>query len=205
METFTPDQEVDKNSERALSQEQKEELMATLKNRFHANMNRHKGIEWLEVEARLNEASPEKLWSLNEMERTGGEPDVVGFVEETGEYEFWDFSKDSPEGRRNVCYDREGQEEAERRGESLAGNVVDITAAMSLGGILNEDQTRNKLQKLGEFDRNTYSWIDTPAHKRKQGVALFAGRGGRDNVVYVDEHNPSWITNRGAFRGWLRV
>ncbi len=189
--------------ERTLSPEQTEKLLSTLKARFEVNMKRHKGIEWSKVEARLNEASPEKLWSLNEMERTGGEPDVAGYVEETGEYEFWDFSKESPKGRRNVCYDREGQEAAERRGKSPAGNAIDMAAAMGLGGLLDRDQYENKLQELGEFDRNSWSWIKTPDDKRKQGVALNAVRHGA--VVHVYEGVPDDRNVDRAFRGWLRV
>ena len=199
-------------SERTLSPEQKEQLLSTLKARFKENMDphksilrakHHKGIGWAKVEDRLNKASPEKLWSLNEMERTGGEPDVVGYIEKTGEFEFYDCSKESPEGRRNICYDREGQEKVERNGCKPAGNAEDMAEAMGLGGILNRDQYKNKLQKFGKFDRETWSWIDTPEEKRKQGVALFAGM--NYDVVYVDELIPHHFSGVRAFRGWLMV
>jgi len=188
---------------RELVPEQKEQLLCTLKARFEKNIKRHKGMQWAKLEARLNEASPEKLWSLNEMERTGGEPDVVGFDKTTGEYEFYDCPKESPKGRRNICYDRKGQEEAERQGYTPAGNAVDMAAAMRLGGILNRDQYKNKLQKFGKFDKETWSWIDTPEETRKQGVALAAGW--RDSGVLVGNDFPNLRGNDVAFRGWLRV
>ena len=189
--------------EHTLTPEQTEQLLSTLHSRFAGNMKRHKVIEWSKVEVRLNEASPEKLWSLNEMERTGGEPDVVGFVEETGEYEFWDFSKESPKGRRNVCFDSKGQEIAEREGYNPKGNAVDMAAAMGLGGLLNRDQYENKLQKLGKFDKKSWSWIDTPEEIRKKGVALFAARS-YDGVL-VNEGSPDSHGDLRGFRGWLRV
>lgn len=195
-------EEIIENSERTLTAEQTEQLLSKLEERFNANKKRHKGIEWSQVEARLQEAAPEKLWSLNEMERTGGEPDVVGFVEETGEVEFWDCSKESPEGRRMVCYDSKGQEIAEREGYNPKGNAVDMAEAMGLGGLLNEDQYR-KMQKFGKFDMNTWSWIDTSEEVRKKGVALDALRNGDD--VDVFEYSPGNPYDSGGFRGWLRV
>lgn len=189
-------------TEKALSSEQTEKLLNKLEARFNANKKRHKGVEWSKVQIGINEAAPEKLWKLNEMEITGGEPDVVGYIEETGEYEFWDFSKESPKGRRNICSDREGQEEAEKRGDTPKGNAVDMAEAMGLGGLLNEDQYR-KLQKLGKFDKNTYSWIDTPKEIREKGVALGADRD--RGAVDVGGDLPDRHDVSVGFRGWLRV
>jgi hypothetical protein len=183
-----------------VEEKQREELLSTLKARFEKNMNRHKGLEWAQVQAKL-EASPEKLWSLNEMERTGGEPDVVGYDKETGEYIFFDCSAQSPKGRRSICYDGEGQEERERKGVHPAGNAIDIAAAMGIE-LLSEDQYR-ELQKLGEFDTTTSSWIQTPAYIRKLGGALFCDR--RYDTVFVYHNSaPSFYAARG-FRGSLRV
>ena len=183
-----------------LSPEQGEELLKTLKVRFEKNMNRHKGLEWPKIQAKL-EAHPEKVSSLNAMESTGGEPDVVGYDKKTGEYVFYDCSAESPKGRRSVCYDGEGQEEREKKGVHPAGNAIDITAAMGIE-LLNEDQYR-ELQKLGEFDTKTSSWIQTPSDIRKLGGALFADR--RYNTVFVYHNSaPSFYSARG-FRGSLRV
>jgi hypothetical protein len=183
-----------------LSAEQGEELLKTLKDRFEENMNRHKGLQWPEIQAKL-EAHPEKLSSLNAMESTGGEPDVVGYDKKTGEYIFTDCSAESPEGRRSICYDGEGQEEREKKGIHPAGNAIDIAAAMGIE-LLNEDQYR-ELQKLGEFDAKTSSWIQTPADIRKLGGAIFADR--RYNTVFVYHNSaPSFYGARG-FRGSLRV
>src|SRR4030043_1974278 len=146
-------------TKKKLSPKQCEELLKTLKSRFEKNMNRHKGLEWEKVQAKL-EANIEKLWSLNEMERTGGEPDVVGHDKKTGEYIFYDCSEESPKGRRNVCYDREGQEEREKRGGHPEGNAIDMAAAMGIE-LLTEEQYR-ELQKLGNFDTKTSSWGKTP-------------------------------------------
>jgi Protein of unknown function (DUF4256) len=178
--------------------EQREELLKTLKARFEKNMNRHKGLVWAEVQARL-EAHPEKLRSLNEMERTGGEPDVVGRDEETGEYVFYDCSAESPTGRRSVCYDREGLES--RKEHRPENNAVDMAAALGIE-LLTEDQYRG-LQKLGNFDAKTSSWVKTPADIRKLGGALFCDR--RYGHVFV-YHNgaPSYYAARG-FRGSLKV
>jgi hypothetical protein len=183
-----------------LSPEQREELLRALKARFEKNMNRHKGLGWATVQAKL-EANTEKLWSLNEMERTGGEPDVVGHDEKTGDYIFVDCSTESPKGRRNVCYDREGQEEREKHGIHPAGNAVDIAAAMGIE-LLTEEQYR-ELQKIGDFDTKTQSWVKTPSDIRKLGGALFADR--RYGHVFVYHNSaPSFYSGRG-FRGSLRI
>src|SRR5688500_4486938 len=141
-------------SEKELSQDDREEFFTELKTRFEKNMNRHKGIEWAKVQAKL-EADSKKLWSLSEMERTGGEPDVVGFDKKRGEYIFYDCSAESPKGRRSVCYDREGQEAREKRGVHPKGNAIDMAAAMGIE-LLTEEQYR-ELQKLGNFDTKTSS------------------------------------------------
>jgi hypothetical protein len=176
----------------------KEEFLRALKSRFEKNMNRHKGLEWSEVQARLD-ADAEKLWSLHEMERTGGEPDVVGHDRKTGEYVFYDCSAESPEGRRNVCYDREGQES--RKEHKPANNAIDVAAAMGIE-LLTEQQYR-ELQQLGNFDTRTSSWVKTPSNIRKLGGALFADR--RYDTVFVYHNSaPSYYGSR-AFRGSLRV
>ncbi len=181
-----------------LSAEQRQELIVTLKARFEKNMNRHKGLEWAKVQAKL-EANTEKLWSLNEMERTGGEPDVVGHDGKTGEYIFYDCSAESPNGRRNVCYDREGQES--RKTAKPEDNAIDMAAAMGIE-LLTEEQYR-ELQKLGNFDTKTSSWVNTPSDIRKLGGALFADR--RYGHVFVYHNSaPSYYGAR-AFRGSLRV
>jgi hypothetical protein len=182
------------------SPERGEELLKTLKVRFEKNMSRHEGLEWPKIQARL-EAHPEKLSSLHAMERNGGEPDVVGYDKETGEYLFCDCSAQSPKGRRSVCYDGVAQEEREKKGVHPAGNAVDIAAAMGIE-LLNEDQYR-ELQKLGEFDTTTSSWIETPADIRKLGGAIFADRR-YDHVFVYHNSAPSFYAARG-FRGLLRV
>ncbi len=183
-----------------LSSEQRKELLGTLKNRFEKNMNRHKGLEWARVQAKL-EANAEKLWSLNEMERTGGEPDVVGHDEKTGEYIFYDCSTESPEGRRNITYDRDGQDVREKQGIHPKGNAIDMAAAMGIE-LLTEEQYR-ELQKLGNFDTKTQSWVKTPPHIRKLGGALFMDH--RYNHVFVYHNSaPSFYAGRGV-RGSLRV
>lgn len=187
-----------KNEKRELAPEQREELLELLKARFEKNMNRHKGFEWDRVQAKL-EANIEKLWSLNEMERTGGEPDVVGYDKETGEYIFYDCSAESPKGRRNVCYDREGLES--RKEHKPENNAIDMAAAMRIE-LLTEEQYR-KLQKLGNFDTKTSSWLITPSDIRKLGGALFADRR-YDNVFVYHNSAPSYYGVR-AFRGSLRV
>ena len=186
------------DSSKELSPEQREELLGVLKARFENNMNRHQGLEWAKVQAKL-EASAEKLWSLYEMERTGGEPDVVGHDEKTGEYVFYDCSAESPQGRRSVCYDREGQEA--RKAFKPEDNALDMAAAMGIE-ILTEEQYR-ALQKLGDFDTKTSSWVKTPADIRNLGGALFADR--RYGHVFVYHNSaPSYYGARG-FRGSLRV
>ncbi len=187
-----------RNLKKELSPEQRKELLGALKVRFEKNMNRHKGLKWAKVQAKL-EASAEKLWPLYEMERTGGERDVVGHDKKTGEYIFYDCSAESPKGRRNVCYDREGQEA--RKAIKPEDNAIDMAAAMAIE-ILTEEQYR-ELQKLGNFDTKTSSWVKTPSDIRKLGGALFADRRYGNIFVY---HNsaPSYYGVR-AFRGSLRV
>jgi hypothetical protein len=183
-----------------LSPEQGEELLNTLKVRFEKNTNRHKGLEWPKILAKL-EAHPERLSSLSAMESTGGEPDVVGCDKETGEHIFYDCSAESPKGRRNVCYDGEGQEEREKKGVHPAGDAIDIAAAMGIE-LLNEDQYRG-LQKLGELDTKTLSWIQTPTDIRQLGGAIFADRR-FDHVFAYHNSAPTFYAARG-FRGSLRV
>ena len=176
-----------------------EALLQTLKDRFENNMNRHKGLEWAKVHAKL-EANTEKLKSLNAMESTGGEPDVVGQDKKTGEYIFYDCSEQSPD-RRSICYDSEGQKEREKKGVYPAGNAVDLAASMGIE-LLTEEQYR-ELQKLGEFDTKTESWIQTPDDIRELGGALFCDR--RYGKVFVFHNSaPSFYAARG-FRGVLRV
>lgn len=185
-------------SKKKLSAEQGEELLGVLKTRFEKNMNRHRGLEWAKVQARL-EANPEKLWPLSEMERTGGEPDVVGFDKKTGEYIFYDCSAESPKGRRSVCYDREALEK--RKEHKPKDSAVNMADTMGIE-LLTEEQYR-ELQKLGEFDLKTSSWVQTPADIRKRGGALFCDR--RYDTVFL-YHNgaESYYAARG-FRGSLRV
>jgi hypothetical protein len=181
-----------------LSPEQREELLKILKARFENNMKRHEGFEWTEVQAKL-EANAGKLWSLNAMEATGGEPDVVGYDKETGEYVFIDCSAESPKGRRSICYDREALES--RKEHRPENSAADMAAAMGIE-LLTEEQYR-ELQKLGEFDTKTSSWIKTPDNIRTLGGALFCDR--RYDTVFV-YHNgaESYYAARG-FRGILRV
>ena len=183
-----------------LSSEHRRELLKTLQVRFEKNMNRHKGLEWSKIQAKL-EAHPEKLSSLNAMESTGGEPDVVGYDKKTGEYIFFDCSRESPTGRRSICYDREGQQEREKKGVHPAGNAVDLAAAMGTE-LLTEEEYR-ALQQLEEFDTKTESWVKTPTDIRKLGGALFCDR--RYGHVFVFHNSaPSFYAARG-FRGSLRV
>lgn len=183
-----------------LSPAQGEELLQTLQDRFENNMQRHKGLVWSKIQAKL-EADPGKLDSLYAMESTGGEPDVVGYDKKTGEYIFYDCSQQSPTGRRSICYDREGQKEREKKGVHPAGNAVDLAKAMGTE-MLNEEQYR-ELQRLGEFDTTTESWLQTPAEIRKLGGAIFADR--RYGRVFVFHNSaPSFYAARG-FRGSLRV
>ena len=187
-----------KNKARKLSPEQREELLKTLKARFEKNMNRHKNLEWAKVQAKL-EANTEKLWSLNEMERTDGEPDVVGHDNETDEYIFYDCSAESPKGRRSVCYDREALES--RKEPKPENSAIDMAATMGIE-LLTEEQYR-ELQKLGSFDTKTSSWVKTPANIRKLGGAIFCDRR-YDNVFVYHNGAESYYAARG-FRGSLRV
>lgn len=187
-----------KSNKKELSPEQREQLLKVLKARFEKNMSRHQGLTWAQVEAKL-EANAEKLWSLHEMEKTGGEPDVVGHDKKTGEYIFYDCSAETPKGRRSVCYDHEALESRkEHRPKNSAG---DMAAAMGIE-LLTEEQYR-ELQKLGDFDAKTSSWVKTPSNIRKLGGAIFGDR--RFDTVFV-YHNgaESYYAGRG-FRGSLRV
>ena len=184
--------------EKELSPEQRDELFDTLKARFEQNMSRHQGIDWPDVQARL-EANPEKLWSLNQMERTGGEPDVVGHDKQTDEYIFVDCSAESPKGRRSVCYDREGLES--RKEHKPDSTAVDMASDMGIE-LLTEDEYR-ALQQLGDFDTKTSSWVKTPAEIRERGGALFCDRR-YDHVFVYHNSAPSYYAARG-FRGSLRV
>jgi hypothetical protein len=186
------------SNKKQLSPEQREELLRVLKARFEKNLNRHKGLEWAKVQAKLK-ANPEKLWSLNEMERTGGEPDVVGNDKKTGEYIFFDCSAESPKGRTSFCYDRKALDS--RKEYKPKNSVMDMAAAMGVE-ILTEEQYR-ELQKLGEFDAKSSSWVKTPADIRKLGGALFCDR--RYGHVFVFHNGAeSYYSGRG-FRGSLRV
>ncbi len=186
-----------KSNKKELTREQREQLLRTLKARFEKNMERHQGLEWSKVQARLD-ANAEKLWSLSEMEQTGGEPDVVDHNKKTGEYIFYDCSAESPKDRRSFCYDREALQS--RKENKPKNNAVDAAAAMGVE-LLTEDQYR-ELQKLGHFDTKTSSWVKTPPDVRKLGGALFCDR--RFNTVFV-YHNgaESYYAARG-FRGSLR-
>jgi hypothetical protein len=181
-----------------LSPKQREELLRALKARFEKNLNRHKGLGWAKVQARM-EANAEKLWSLNEMERTGGEPDVVGQDKRSVEYIFFDCSAQSPKGRTSLCYDREALDS--RKEFKPKNNAMDMAAAMGIE-LLTEAQYL-ELQKLGEFDTKTSSWIATPANIRKLGGALYCDR--RYGRVFVGHNSAQSYYAARAFRGWLRV
>jgi hypothetical protein len=185
-------------SKMELSQEEAGELLDILRNRFEKNMQRHKDLKWAKVQSRL-EANNEKLWSLHEMEKTGGEPDVTDYDETTGEYIFCDCSPESPKGRRSVCYDREGWES--RKEHKPENNAVDMAADMGIE-LLTEEQYRN-LQKLGKFDAKTSSWIVTPQSIRKEGGALFADF--RYGQVFVYHNGAQSYYGVRGFRGSLRV
>ncbi|WP_042351521.1 DUF4256 domain-containing protein [Bacillus massiliigorillae] len=186
------------NPHTELSIEQREELLSTLNTRFEKNMNRHEGLEWANVQAKL-EANTKKLWSLNKMEGTGGEPDVVGYDEESDEYIFYDCSAESPKGRRSVCYDLEALES--RKKHKPENNAIDMATAMGIE-LLTKEQYR-ELQQLGNFDMKTSSWVQTPANIRNLGGAIFCDR--RYDTVFT-YHNgaDSYYAARG-FRGALRV
>jgi len=186
------------SKKKKLSKEQQNELLRTLKSRFEKNMNRHKGLDWGRVQVRL-EANPEKLWVLDDMESTGGEPDVVVHDKKTGEYIFYDCSAESPGGRRSLCYDRRAWES--RKEHKPKSNAMDVAAGMGIE-LLTEEQYR-ELQKLGEFDTKTSSWVKTPPAIRELGGAVFCDR--RYNTVFL-YHNgaESYYAARG-FRGSLRV
>ena len=178
--------------------DQRKELLGTLKARFEKNMGRHKGLEWAKVQARL-EADPEKLWSLQEMERTGGEPDVVGYDKKTGEYIFYDCSAESPKDRRSLCYDREALDS--RKEAKPKDSAMDMAAALGIE-ILTEEQYR-ELQELGDFDTKTSSWLETPPEIRKLGGAIFGDR--RYDHVFVYHNGASSYYAARGFRGSLRV
>ena len=186
------------SNKKELSPKQREELLRALKARFEKNMNRNKGLEWAKVQAKL-EANTEKLWSLNEMERTGGEPDVVGHDKKTGEYVFYDCSAESPKGRTSVCYDREGLES--RKEHKPKNNAIDMAAAMGIE-LLTEEQYL-ELQKFGDFDTKTSSWVKTPADIRKLGGALYCDR--RYGRVFAGHNGAQSYYSARAFRGSLRV
>jgi hypothetical protein len=181
-----------------LSPERRKELLGALKARFEKNMNRHKGLEWATVQAKLA-ANTEKQWSLNEMERTGGEPDVVGHDKKTSEYIFYDCSVESPKGRRSVCYDHEALES--RKEHKPEDSAINMAAAMGIE-LLTEEQYR-ELQKLGNFDTKTSSWVKTPSDIRKLGGAVFCDR--RYDTVFMYHNGAESYYAARAFRGWLRV
>jgi Protein of unknown function (DUF4256) len=185
-------------NKRDLSPEQREELLRALKARFEKNMNRHKGLEWDKVRAKLD-ANAEKLWSLNEMEKTGGEPDVVGHDKKTGEYIFYDCSAESPKDRRSLCYDREALES--RKEHKPKDSAIGMAAAMGVE-LLTEEQYR-ELQKLGNFDAKTSSWVKTPSEIRELGGALFCDR--RYETVFVYHNGAESYYAARAFRGSLRI
>ncbi|MBP2078796.1 DUF4256 domain-containing protein [Oceanobacillus polygoni] len=189
-------QENEMNKE--LAPEEREELLNVLKTRFEKNIHRHQGLEWEEVQAKLD-ANPGKIWSLNEMEKTAGEPDVVGYDKETDEYIFYDCSAESPKGRRSICYDREALEA--RKKHKPENSAMDVATAMGIE-LLTEEQYR-ELQKLEEFDKKTSSWVQTPADIRKLGGALFCDR--RYDTVFVYHNGADSYYGARGFRGSLRV
>jgi hypothetical protein len=185
-------------NKKELSPEQREELLNVLIDRFEKNMDRHKGLEWANIQAKL-ETNTEKLWSLNEMEKTGGEPDVVGYDKKTNEYLFYDCSAESPKGRRSVCYDREGLDS--RKEHKPENNAIDMAAAMGIE-LLTEEEYR-ALQGLGKFDTKTSSWLQTPSDIRKLGGAIFADF--RYDHIFVYHNGASSYYAARGFRGSLRV
>lgn len=188
-------------TKKELSTKEREELLKALKARFEKNMNRHKDLEWAKVQSRLcgMEAHPEKLWSLNEMEKTGGEPDVVGLDKKTGEYIFFDCSPESPKGRAGFCYDREGLES--RKEHRPKNTAIDLATAMGVE-LLSEEQY-HELQKLGEFDTKTTNWVKTPADIRKLGGAIFGDR--RYGRVFIYHNGAQSYYSARGFRAWLRI
>ncbi len=183
---------------KVLSTKERAELLTILQDRFAKNMNRHKGLHWAQVGARM-QANADKLWSLREMERTGGEPDVVAHDKNTGEYIFYDCSAESPKGRRSLCYDREALHS--RKQHKPANSAVDMAGAIGIE-LLSEEQYR-ELQKLGDFDTKSSSWVKTPAAIRKLGGALFCSR--RYNTVFVSANGAEAYFGARGFRGWLRI
>lgn len=181
-----------------LSNKQREEILKALQARFEKNLSRHKGLEWSEVQAKL-EANAERLWSLSEMERTGGEPDVVGHDKKTGEYVFYDCSEESPKGRRSLCYD--GEALNSRKENKPKGSAMGMAVAMGVE-ILTEEQYR-ELQKLGNFDTKTSSWVKTPSEIRKLGGALFCDR--RFNTVFLYHNGAETYYAARGFRGALKI
>jgi hypothetical protein len=190
--------QIEKMAPYSLSAEQKKELLLTLKTRFEKNMPRHKGMEWSKVESRIS-ASPKKQWSLFEMERTGGEPDVVGYDPLTGEFEFYDCAAESPAGRRNLCYDREALDA--RKEFKPVNNAMELAAEMGIE-ILSEEEYRT-LQTLGQFDTKTSSWLKTPDAIRKRGGAIFGDR--RYDHVFVYHNGAQSYYGVRGFRGRVRV
>jgi len=185
-------------TKKELSPKEREELLGALKTRFEKNMNRHKGLEWTKVQEKL-EADAEKLWSLNEMEKTGGEPDVVGHDQKTGEYIFFDCSPESPKGRAGVCYDREALDS--RKEHKPKNSAMDLATAMGVE-LLTEEQY-HELQKLGQFDTKTTTWVKTPADIRKLGGAIFGDR--RYGRVFIYHNGAQSYYSARGFRAWLRV
>ena len=188
-------------TKKELSSQEREELLGALKARFEKNMNRHKGLEWAKVQSRLcgMEANAEKLWSLGEMEKTGGEPDVVGHDQKTGEYIFFDCSPESPKGRAGFCYDREALDS--RKEHKPKNSAMDVATAMGVE-LLTEEQYR-ELQKLGEFDTKTTTWVKTPADIRKLGGAIFGDR--RYGRVFIYHNGAQSYYSARGFRASLRV
>jgi hypothetical protein len=187
-----------KNTKKDLSSKEREDLLAILQDRFEKNPGRHQGLDWAKVQVRL-ETKPAKLWSLHEMEKTGGEPDVVGQDKKTGEYLFYDCSPETPKGRVSVCYDREGWES--RKEHRPKNTAMDMAAEMGVGLLTEEEY--GELQKLGPFDTKTSSWLKTPAEMRKLGGALFGDR--RFGRVFFYHNGAQSYYSARAFRGSLRV
>jgi hypothetical protein len=187
-----------KSNKKELAPRQREELLRALQARFEKHVNRHKGLEWVKIQAKL-EADTEKMWSLSEMERTGGEPDVIAHDKQTGEYIFFDCSLESPKGRRSFCYDREALDS--RKKDKPKNNAIEMAAAMGIE-LLTEEQYR-ELQRLGNFDTKTSSWVKTPSAIRKLGGALFCDR--RFDTVFLYHNGAESYYAARAFRGSLRV